>query len=54
MARHYYVSRLVAKTFIGDITEKEVHHIDQNRFNNVVSNLQILTKKEHRNIHFTK
>lgn len=42
------VSRLVAGVFIGSVEGKEVHHKDQNRLNNHVDNLQILTFEEHR------
>ena len=42
------VHRIVAVCFIGDIENKEVHHIDQNRSNNKVSNLKILSFEEHR------
>ena len=42
------VSRLVAGVFIGSVDGKEVHHKDQNRLNNHVDNLQILTFEEHR------
>ena len=31
--------------------EYEVHHIDRDKLNNSVSNLQVLTKSEHRHIH---
>lgn len=44
----YFVHRLVAGCFLGKIENKEVHHIDKNRKNNHVSNLQILTFNEHR------
>lgn len=54
VARHYYVSRLMAAVFLGDITNKEVHHIDCNRLNNKVENLQILTSEEHHKIHSSK
>lgn len=47
---YYLVSRLVAGCFIGDVTNKEVHHIDQDRTNNKACNLQILSKEEHRGI----
>jgi len=30
----------------------EIHHIDHNKDNNDISNLKLLTKKEHRKIHF--
>lgn len=42
------VSRLVAGAFIGNIYGMEVHHKDQNRLNNHVENLQIMTFDEHR------
>jgi len=29
----------------------DVHHIDQNKLNNSVDNLQILTREEHKKIH---
>lgn len=45
---HYIIARLVAGVFIGDVSGKEVHHIDQNPLNNKVENLQILTLEEHR------
>lgn len=45
---YFSVPRLVAKTFIGDIEGKEIHHIDRNRRNNKVENLEILTSEEHR------
>ncbi len=53
-ARHYYVSRLVAEVFCGDITDKEIHHIDKNRLNNKVDNLMILTPEEHHKLHNSK
>lgn len=51
-----FVHRLVASAFIGDINGKVVDHIDFNRANNVLSNLQIVTQKEniHRNVLFSK
>lgn len=45
---YFSVSRLVAQVFLGDITNKEVHHIDRNRLNNNVNNLKILSMEEHR------
>lgn len=42
----YRVSRLVASTFLGNVDGKEVNHLDFNRFNNHVSNLEICTKSE--------
>ena len=44
----YTVHRLLAGVFIGDITNKEVHHKDCNRLNNNLENLQILSFEEHR------
>lgn len=39
---------LVAESFIGEIPNGyEVHHIDNNKQNNVVTNLEILSKREH-------
>lgn len=43
-----YVSRIVANTFISDVTNMEVHHKDRDRKNNHVSNLEVLTFEEHR------
>ena len=45
------VSRIVASIFIGEIEGKEIHHKDLNEFNNKVDNLEILSKKEHIEIH---
>jgi hypothetical protein len=42
------VHRLVAATFIGEIPPGyEVHHIDGNKQNNMVENLQIIKTREH-------
>lgn len=32
-------------------SDEQVHHIDENKVNNVMSNLQVVTRKEHANIH---
>lgn len=43
-----YVHRIVAEAFIGKIPKGyHVHHIDGNRLNNHVSNLQIIDKVSH-------
>ena len=44
----YKLHRLLAGCFLGDITNKEIHHKDGNRSNNKLSNLEILSFKEHR------
>lgn len=49
IAKSYFVHRLVAQEFIGDINGKVVDHIDFNPSNNHVDNLQILTQKENIN-----
>jgi len=39
---------MVAEAFIGEVPQGYiVHHIDGNKQNNVVTNLEIITKKEH-------
>lgn len=47
--KKYKVHRLVAETFLGDICDKEVDHIDTNRTNNSVSNLRVVSRKENAN-----
>lgn len=41
-----FVHRLVAEGFIGDLTEKEVDHIDGNKLNNKLENLRICTRRQ--------
>lgn len=42
-----YIHRLVIKTFIGDIPEGyEINHIDFNKSNNTLNNLEIVTRKQ--------
>lgn len=44
---HQYVHRLVAMAFFDeDITGKDVNHIDGDHWNNHLSNLEIVTRKE--------
>ena len=40
------IHRLVAKTFLGDLKNKVVDHIDNDRLNNCVDNLRICTQQE--------
>ena len=41
--RGYYVHRIVASLFIGDVDNMDVDHIDGNTQNNDVRNLRIVT-----------
>ena len=40
------VHRVIAQVFLGDVTGMEVDHLDFNKKNNSVENLEIVTKKE--------
>lgn len=45
--KNYYVHRLVAEHFIGEIPEGYViNHKDYDKYNNAVDNLEIITQKE--------
>lgn len=45
--QHAYVHRLVAQAFIGDIPKsKQVNHIDGDKNNNCLSNLEIISPSE--------
>lgn len=52
-SREFYtwVHRMVAYAFLGDCTNKHVHHKDRNRKNNYYTNLEIKEPEEHRNYH---
>ncbi|QIW91573.1 HNH homing endonuclease [Acinetobacter phage vB_AbaM_D22] len=45
-AKQFYVHRLVAEMFIGCVDGLQVNHIDGDKSNNCVSNLEIVTPKE--------
>lgn len=47
---HYFIHRLVYETFIGKIPENmQVNHIDENKTNNSISNLNLLCPKDNSN-----
>ena len=49
-----YIHKFVAENFIGEIPKGYVvHHIDEDKHNNHVNNLKILSHKEHNKIHRT-
>ena len=49
------IHRAVYHYYFGDIPEGyEIHHIDENKANNDISNLVMLTKLEHRQLHIPK
>ena len=48
--KHKIVSVLVYETFIGDIQENmQVNHIDENKSNNKIENLNLLTSQDNNN-----
>lgn len=47
------VHRVVAASWIGDVTNMVIHHINKNKNNPASYNLQILTPSEHSTIHYT-
>ena len=56
--KHGYVAahRVIMENYIGRLLEprEEVHHKDENKYNNDIENLEILMKGEHQRIHSTK
>lgn len=44
--KNEYIHRIVASLFIGEIEGMDVYHIDGNKQNNDISNLEIITHKE--------
>lgn len=50
--RHrYLVHRLVADAFIGNVKNYQVHHLDGDKGNNRVDNLEIIDVKDHNRLH---
>ena len=48
--KKYAIHRLVYETFVGEVpTGYQVNHIDENKDNNCLSNLNLLTAKENSN-----
>lgn len=48
--KHFFVHRLVYETFVGEIPlNLQVNHIDENKENNALSNLNLLTQKDNNN-----
>lgn len=49
--RIFYIHRLVAEAFIeNQLNKPEVHHIDSDKSNNIVDNLDWVTSKENNNL----
>jgi len=49
-AKQYLVHRIVYQTFAGEIPEgMQVNHIDENKLNNNIGNLNLMTPKENCN-----
>ena len=44
--KQFYVHRLVASEYIGDVNNFVVNHKDGNKFNNHINNLEICTQKD--------
>lgn len=42
----YLVHRIVAKTFIGEPDNKQVNHIDGNKLNNNINNLEYCSARD--------
>lgn len=52
-ASHQWVSRMVYENFYGEVPEGMiVHHTDEDKRNNHISNLEILTPVEHNELHY--
>ena len=46
-----FVHCIIAHTFYGYKPGYDIHHLDENKFNNSLSNLVYLTSEEHRRLH---
>lgn len=52
--KNFPLHRIIFETFVGEIPDGYIiHHIDENKKNNAVSNLLMVTAEEHVKIHFT-
>lgn len=49
VSKNKRVHRLVAESFLGDIYNKEIDHLNTNKIDNRVENLRIVTSKENSN-----
>ena len=49
--KRYYIHRVVYEAFTGKPIQEgyEINHIDEKKYNNIVSNLELLTNKENMN-----
>ena len=45
------VHRIMAHTYLGYKPKMDIHHLDENPLNNILSNLVYLTHGEHRRLH---
>ena len=49
---HKRLHRYIYEKYYGEIPKNcEIHHIDKNKDNNEIENLQLITKSEHRKLH---
>ena len=54
-SKNFYLHKLVAIAFCENLEGyKEINHIDENKLNNDISNLQLMTKYEHKCYHSSK